>query len=144
MRIAIGELGTLMTAFKARFNSATINIYSGTRPATPATALSGNTLLATATFNATAFGTNGGSAPNVTVTANAITQDSAADAAGIPTFARIVHSDGTTLLAELSVGKTGGAEELLINTVDGSGNAYIAGGGPVSISSCTFTFSVGN
>lgn len=73
----------------------------------------------------------------------AVTQDSSADAPGIPTFARIYESDGTTVWGEVSVGKTGGSEELLINTVDGSGNPFISAGGPVSISSFTVTFGAG-
>ncbi len=50
---------------------------------------------------------------------------------------------GTTVFADVSVGKTGGSEELLINTVDGSNNPYIAAGGPVSVSSMTITYGVG-
>jgi hypothetical protein len=133
----------MLDAFTDDWNSGKVRFYSGTRPAGPGTALSGNTLLAEATMGSTAFGAAGTSGTGALATANAITQDSSADASGIPTFARIFKSDGTTVIADVSVGKTGGAEELLINTVDGSGNPFIAAGGPVSISSLTLTFGMG-
>jgi hypothetical protein len=122
-----------------RLNNGYCRFYSGTRPANADTALSGNTLLAELRFNATAFG----SMSSGVATANAFTQDSAADASGNPSFARWFESDGTTVFGDVSVGKTGGSEELLINTVDGSSNPYIAAGGPVQISSCTVTYGVG-
>ena len=75
-------------------NSGFIRIYSGTRPATPDTALSGNTLLAQLALGATAFA----AATGGTKTANAITQDSAADATGTATFFRAVTSGGTAVV----------------------------------------------
>ena len=60
----------------ARLNGGTVNVYSGTRPATADAALAGNTLLATGTFGSPAFG----AAVNGVATANAIGQDNSADA----------------------------------------------------------------
>lgn len=124
--------------FATYFDSGTIKIYSGTVPATADTALGAQVLLAQATFGADAFA----AASSGSMAANAITADSSADAAGNPSFARICTSGGTAG-AQVTVGKTGGAEELLINTVDGSSNPYIAAGGSVSVSSLTVTLPAG-
>jgi len=84
-------------------NSGFLRIYSGTRPATPDTALSGNTLLAELTFGATAFA----AATGGTKTANAIGSDTSADATGTATFFRAFKSDGTTAVVDGTVGTSG-------------------------------------
>jgi hypothetical protein len=92
--------------------SAYLRFYSGTRPANVAAALSGTTLLAELRGNASGW------APAATVgaiTANAITADSSADNSGTVTFARQFKSDGTTAVADYSVG-TGGTD-IIVNTV---------------------------
>jgi len=120
------------------FNSGTIKFYSGTRPATADTAITDQVLLATCTFPADAFGdANAG-----VITAGTIVSDSSADAAGIPSFARLATSGGTALV-DLSVGYTGGSEETIISSGDGIGHPYIPIGAVVSISSCTISFPVG-
>jgi hypothetical protein len=117
----------LASGLSAEFNTGYIRIYSGTRPATPDTALSGNTLLAELRHNATAF-----AAPsNGVATANAITQDSSADATGTATFARFFKSDGTTVLMDVEVGTSGA--NLNLNTVS------IVAGAAVQITSWTLT-----
>lgn len=93
----------------ARLNSGTIKLYSGTRPATGDTALSGNTLLATGAFGSTAFG----AAVGGVCTANAITQESNAPAGGTATFARLSTS-GAAAVCDISVGTSG--TELVINS----------------------------
>jgi hypothetical protein len=124
---SIATRNAAQVARQTRWNSGKFRIYSGTRPATPDTALSGNTLLAELTINATAFG-----APaSGVLTANAITQDSSADATGTATFARVFQSDGTTVEGDLNVGTSG--SDLNLNTVS------IIIGGPVSITSLTLT-----
>lgn len=107
-------------------NAGTINIYSGTQPVNANTALSGNTLLATLTFGNPAFG----SPVSGTLTANAITSGTAV-ATGTATFARILKSDGITVLFDAQVGTTGAYINL--NTTS------IVSGGLVSISSFTHT-----
>lgn len=139
MRVAVARRNEMGNAALDNLNSGYLRIYNGTRPATADAALSGNTLLAELRFGVTAFG----SMTSGVATANAITQDSSADAAGNPTFARLFESDGTTVFADVSVGKTGGPEELLISTVDGSNNPYIAAGAQVPVSSMTITYGVG-
>ncbi len=107
-------------------NSGTIQIYSGTQPATANTALSGNTLLATLTFGATAFGTAAASV----ITANAITSGTAA-ATGTATFARIFETGGVTVVMDITVGTSGAG--LNLNTVS------IVSGATVSCTSFTHT-----
>lgn len=92
-------------------NSGFFDIYSGTQPANADTALSGNTLLASLTFGATAFS----AASAGSKSANAITQDSSADATGTATFYRLFQSNHTTAVLDGSVGTAGA--NLNLNTV---------------------------
>jgi hypothetical protein len=109
-----------------------LRIYSGTRPTDADTALSGNTLLAELAFSSTAFpASSSGSAA-----ANAITQDSSANATGTASFVRCVKADGTTVVADLSVGV--GSGELQLNTLS------IVSGLPVQVTALTFTTPVGS
>lgn len=113
-------------------------IYSGTRPTDADTGLAGNTLLAEGRFGATAFPSmSGGSA-----VANTMTGDASANASGIPTFARLLESDGTTVFSDVGVGKAGSGQEWIINTEDGSGNAFITVSAPVD-GTLTVNFGVG-
>jgi len=121
----------LDAGFMTESNSGKLNIYSGTRPTDADTALSGNTLLAQLTLGATAFG----SASAGVLTANAITSDSSADATGTATFARLFQSDGTTPIADFSLGTSG--TEVIINTTS------IVAAAVVSCSAMTITNPVG-
>lgn len=104
--------------------SALLNIYSGTRPATGG-ALSGNTLLAQLTCNATfAPASSGG-----VLTLNSIANATAA-ATGTAVWARLTTSGGT-FVADFSVGTSG--TEILIGTTS------ITSGATVSVSSATIT-----
>lgn len=103
----------------------TIEIRSGTQPATANDAATG-TLLATLTFSATAFG----AASAGVATAAAITQDASADATGTATWARIKNGSAATVF-DCDVGTTGATINL--NTVS------ITTGGTVSITSFTIT-----
>lgn len=114
-------------AFAALLNTGYLRIYSGTQPATADTALSGNTLLAELRYGNPAFG----SAANGVATANAITQDSGADATGTATFFRALKSDGTTVVFDGSVGTSGC--DLNINSV------AISAGAAVAVTSQTIT-----
>ena len=108
-----------------RRNNGFIRIYSGTKPTTPETALSGNTLLAELRYNATAFG----AVVNAVLTAAAITGDTAADATGTATFFRDFASDGTTVEGQGDVA-TSGSDLNLSST-------SIILNGPVNITSLT-------
>lgn len=108
--------------------SGVLRIYSGTPPANADTALSGNTQLAelacSSTFAAAASGAG-------VLTANAITQDSSADATGTATCFRLFASDGTTVAMQGSVG-TSGADLNLVST-------SIVSGQPVQVTSFVWT-----
>lgn len=105
MRLAVARRNEALNAILDNLNTGRLRFYSGTRPTDADTALSGNTLLAELTFGSTAFAAASGGVAN----ANAITDDTAADATGTVSFARLVESDGTTVVCDLSVG-TSGAE----------------------------------
>ena len=126
MIVANAAVNAEANALAALCNNGAIKIYSGTQPASPDTALSGNTLLATLTFGATAFG----AAVAGVLTANAISSGVAA-ATGTATFARIYESDGATPLADITVGTSGA--DLNLSTIS------IVAGATVSVSSCTWT-----
>lgn len=113
-------IGTLADSGKLR-------IYDGTQPAHGGDALSGNNLLAELTMGADAFP----AAANGQLAANAITQDSSADASGTATWFRLFKSDGTTVLCDGSVGTSGC--DLNLNSVS------IVAGGTVSVTSFTIT-----
>ena len=109
--------------------SATINLYNGTQPASPDTALSGQTLLATLTCNATfAPGASGG-----VLTLNSITDGTGTAGAGsgmVANFFRLTTS-GSVAIIDGTVGISGC--DLNIN------NTSIATGQDVSCTSATIT-----
>jgi hypothetical protein len=119
------QANAVISAIDAGSTGGLIKIYSGTRPATADTALSGNTLLATLTFSTTS-----GTATNGVITFSAITADSSADATGTASFARITDSDGTTVM-DLDIGTSG--SDINLSSVS------INSGDSVSISSFTYT-----
>ena len=104
----------------------TIKIYTGTIPTDADTAVGAQTLLATLTFSATAFG----AAANGVATAAAITSDTSADATGTAAWARIASGAGTTQL-DVTVGTTG--EDINFNTVS------FVSGATVAITALTYT-----
>jgi hypothetical protein len=103
-----------------------IRIYSGTQPASPDAALSGNTVLAELACSS-AFAA---AAASGVLTANAITSDSSADNTGTATWFSILTSGGTRI-ADGTVGTSG--SDLNLNTTS------IVAGAQVSISSLTIT-----
>lgn len=110
----------------ALLNGGKLRIYDGSQPATADTAVSGQTLLAELTFGNPAFaGASAGQA-----TANAITQDSSADATGTAAWFRALKSDNTPVY-DGSVGTSGA--DLNLNSV------AIQAGAAVQISSLTYT-----
>ncbi len=102
------SINAMLDAQAARLNSGKIRFYNGTQPANGDTALSGQTLGGECTFGATAFP----AAVNGVLTANAIADDVSADAAIIPTWARVLQSNGTTVEFDCTVGGTGSNSDI--------------------------------
>ncbi len=130
-RVAVARRNEGLDTFIGNCNAGLLRLYTGTRPTDSDTALSGNTLLATLTLNATSFG----AASAGVLTANAITSDSSADATGTATFARLWESDGTTPVMDLSLGTSG--TEVIVTTTS------IVATAVVSCSAMTVTWGVG-
>ena len=108
--------------------AATVEVYTGTKPTKPDTAITTQTLLGTCSCSATA-----GTYANRRYTFNAITQDSAADASGTATWARFKSGAGTAVL-DVDVTTTGGGGFMQMN------NTTITKDGPISITSCYVDF----
>jgi hypothetical protein len=100
--------------------------YTATRAVTVDTAIGAQTLLFTCTFGATAFG----AASNGVATANAITQDSSADATNTADWFRIANG-AATAIADGNIGVS--STDLQLNTVS------IVTGAVVSISAGSIT-----
>lgn len=109
----LNEVTALMDAGAA---GATLSIYDSTRPATGGAA---TTLLATLTFSTTSFP----AAASGTMTANAITSDTSADATSTATWFRVADSDATFVF-DGDVGTSG--SDLNLNTVAITAGATVA------------------
>jgi len=127
LKLAAATAGAAAVAVGALCNSGTIKIYDGEQPATADTAVDAQHLLATLTFDATAFGSPTGGV----ITAAAITKDSAADYTGTAAWFRVLASGGSTKVLDGSVGTTGC--DLNVATV-----SFVAGA-EISITSMTIT-----
>lgn len=109
-----------------------LRIYSGTKPATADTALSGNTQLAELVCASTPFSGFADTGTAARATMGAIANDTSADATGTATFWRIYDSAGTTVKVQGDAGTSGAA--LILATV-----AFSAGS-TIAISSAYFDF----
>lgn len=109
-------------------NAGVLRVYDGTRPATVATAVTTQVLLAELTCGSPfAPAATGG-----VLTANSITQDASANNSGTATWFRLFTSGGTAVV-DGDVTATGGGGDMTLNTVS------IVSGGPVSVTSAVFT-----
>ena len=130
-KFSIESANARCAAHTALLNTGYLRIYSGTQAVTADTAIGAQVLLAELRFSATAFG-----APTAGVaTANAITEDSAADATGTATWYRCLKSNGTSVVEDGSVGTA--TSNLILNSV------AISAGAAVQVSSFTHTESLG-
>lgn len=112
--------------FTSAQNSGLLRIYDGSQPAGPGTAVSGQTLLAELTLNATAWAAaSGGSKAAGSITG------AVAVASGTASWFRITDSAGTTAYADGSVGTS--SADLILPTVS------IVSGVTVNVSSLTVT-----
>lgn len=131
---AAGADAMLAGNFATSLNTGWIKIYAGTVPTTTAAA-AGTLLVGDIRFGATAFGAPAAGTNARTITANAITSDSAADAGGTPTYARLFQSDGTTVIAQCTVSASGGGGEMIIDSVPIVQNA------PINVTGLTISMS---
>jgi len=111
-------------------NDGTLKFYTTPVPASPAEAISTQTLLATCTFGATAFGSGTSANPSV-ATANAIADEAGADASGDVAFVRVF--DGATVLADLTVGLAASGADVIMDSLS------LVEASPVGIASCTIS-----
>src|SRR5260221_8394375 len=130
MKLLLASRQSFMNTIGTNCNNGFVKLYNGTKPANPDTALSGNTLLATLTFGATAFGS---ADANGVITANAITSEINAPATGTVTFARLFQSDATTVVLDLTT------TELALDSL-----SIVAGTGSIGLNSLVLTFGVGS
>lgn len=107
---------------------ATIGVRTGAPPTNPGDADSG-TLLATLTCSNPAFG----AAAAGVATANAITDDSSADASGDAGHFRVYQGGGSTVIMQGTAGEAADSPDMTFD------NKSIVAGGTVSISSFTVT-----
>lgn len=129
MQIAALARQAALNALCALANGGMLRVYS-TDSADPDSASNG-TLLAEIGFNATAFQSATDDGTNASAVANAMTQDSSANATGTAAHWRAFNSSGT-MIAKGTVSGTGGGGELQLN------NTSIVAGGIVSIASLTW------
>src|SRR5215831_3985760 len=115
MNLATASASTALAAAGALQNNGTLRLYAGTIPATPETALSGQTLLATFTFAATAFGTPSFAAGLESATAAFVSNSVLPATNGTVAWARALRSDGTTVFGDFTVG-TSGTDIIVANT----------------------------
>jgi hypothetical protein len=120
-------LAPVIAAIDAGGGAGTIKVYTGTIPATPATAIVAQVLLGTLTFSDPCGSETGG-----TITMSAITQDSAADATGTASWARVQDSTGT-VVCDVDITTTGGGGTMQLNTTN------IVIGGPILVTAFTIT-----
>lgn len=110
-----------------------LRIYTGSRPAGPATAASG-TLLAQFTLNDPAFAASSVGVSTLDITPEVA--DSSADNTGTAGYARFTDSDGNGKI-DCTVTATGGGGEVTMNTV-----SFVAGA-VVTVTGCTITAPTG-
>lgn len=109
--LATSQLNAITTALGA---NATLVFYSGTAPAGPDSALSGNTALVTGTISSWGASTYNGTNGGMTSTATFSAANYAPASTGTASFARLLTSGGTAL-AQLTVGTTG--TDIIMGTV---------------------------
>jgi len=137
VKLGVAAANAEADAISVLCNSGTISLFDGTQPTTADTAISDQLMYATLTFSSTA---RNGSSSNGVATFNAITQDSAADRNGTPTWFRAYSSarvgSADTAAARLFDGTVGGPGSNSDCTVD---VLPIVSGATVTCSSMTYT-----
>ena len=129
-QVAKDQLTALTTSYNAG-TAAVIQFYTATRPTYPDTAIGAQTLLGTCTMSAAAWGAPADAAPNATITAAAITDDSSADATGTVTWCRILTQAAGTTISDHNCGTS--ASDFVFNSV------AITTGSTISVTSFVIT-----
>lgn len=106
------RLDEITSLIDAGAGAGRIRIYDGTRPTNADTAIGGQTLLAELDFSGTSFPAASGTPGSMT--ANAISDDAAADATGTASWFRVVD-DSTGVVMDGDVGTSG--SDLNLNSV---------------------------
>lgn len=125
-KISSGAADAMLSGLKVKPNNGTLVFYSGAQPSNPDTALSGNTVLATFTFSATACGANSTVSSNRVCTLSFAASSVTAVASGTATFARMLESDGTTVDADWTVGTSGQDINLNSTAITSGGNVTLS------------------
>jgi hypothetical protein len=119
----------------ATANGGLLNIYDGTQPTDSETAVTTQNLLAQLGMNATAFAasavTGAAGSRVATAVANAITDDTSANATGTATWFRVLKSGGAQSVMDGSIAAVGGTADMLLATTS------LVAGQDVAISSFT-------
>ena len=122
-------LNDVKTALDGGGVGATMAIYTGTKPAGPDSALSGNTLLGTVTCSYPC-----GTVSSGTLTFSSVAGDTAADASGTATWARISTGGGSPVaVMDVDATTTAGNGYLKMNTTT------VVAGGPIVVTSMVLT-----
>lgn len=132
-RITAAVASAMANAFTTANDAGTaavIQIYTASQPATPETAVSSQTLLGTLTMSGTSFP----AASSGVLTANAITDDSSADATGTAAWFRMSTQSGGTAICDGSVGTA--TCDMIVNTT------AFTSGSTISCTSCVITMPV--
>jgi hypothetical protein len=145
MNLSIVAATAGVNAITALANGGTLDIISGAKPASAETALSGNTVLGTFTYSATAFSAPVNSSGFMTATASFVATSVAPTAAGTAVWGRVYESNGTSVVFDITLSApwTASTTYSIGQYVSNSGNTYLctaAGtsastGGPTTTSS---------
>lgn len=119
-QLANASVSAEADALGALMNSGFMDIFDGTQPATADTATSGQNLLATIGFNATAFP----AANNGVLTANPMTACTAANFSNVATWARIFRTNHTTVVMDVTVGTAN--TNVILNSANIQANAQVS------------------
>ena len=103
MNLSQAAGASMLDAWKALHNGGSLVIYSGAMPASPETALSGNTALVTLTLSATAFGSDSAAGAYEQASASFTATSYSPTASGLATWARVLESNGTTAIEDVTV-----------------------------------------
>lgn len=130
LRYRVADRNTMLDVLTTAIGSnGKLKIYAGSKPATVATALSGQTLLASLACSATfAAGASSGA-----LTASAISNDTSADGTGTAAWGTITKSDDTRII-DFTVG-TSGCDMTIDNTSINAGQV---------VSCSSFVITAGN